>query len=303
MNGSRSVLIAAVFAGLAVGCGAVDYDRVAVRVIDGDTGRPVPHARVVAPTGQWGARGQTVIADGDGRANIRVARYVGGGVRAEPAGYLPSVNYRNGPSGTGDVVARVFRPPEPIAGLTVPDDFRGELWVQEGAKVATQPADLPLLNGRREFYTATDRHALTRLAAPPALYDAQPYPAIVYCARFADGRRLRFANPTASLGFSGSPVAGLPDLRDDVPPAADGVALFDLGTWIGSPGNARIFFVGTATDAAAAQQRWLDRDGGPTTRPALHSTGFRAAPLSIDAMPVNAEIAPRRRSSPMSPAR
>ena len=304
-----ALILAALFL-TAAGCGwNVNYDRVNVRVIDGDTGRPVSHASVSAPRGSWGATGDRDTADADGRATLRVARHVGRGVEADPAGYLSSVNYRGG---VGEVTILVYRPPRPLAGITIPAGYRGILRIgtRDGGPAAMpQPPDPgpPWLGGKREFYTKADVSGLTDVAPPPRLTPFQGL-AEPWIARFDDGTPLRYENPIARSGTSGQYLNGLPDIRDLVPPRDDGVALFHLGGRYNyrppSPEEANyyrfvgegwgVYFVGTR-DAAAAEQRRLVEGATPldSRRPDAPGYTFRPDPLDIDALEVGVHMTPR----------
>jgi hypothetical protein len=258
-----------------------------VRVLDGDTTHPIARAAIYVEAEALGASGDNAWTNEHGIGRVRTGKTNRISVRA--AGYLPRTGvFPAGVDGI-DVDAIVYKLPAPIAGVMVPVDFRGAFVVQPtivSAPSETRP--LPT-GGRREFYTPLNLSGPTKLIPPPHLSDRQPYRIEVHCAAFADGRPLRFENPI------GQHLTGLPDLRDRVPPAADGIALYDLGWQFGESGNSgRLFFVGTAADAATEQQRRItaasQRDSFPVPR--AHKT-FEPRPLSIDTLPVGTQLSPR----------
>ena len=295
------------------GCfGAVTYDRVGVVVIDGDTGRAVPHADVYTPHGQWGAKPDSAVADAAGRATLREARYLGGGIEAAPDGYLRSATGSADRTGAEEVTVYVYRPPNPLAGLVIPTGFRGLLQVRpervdgRTAQPEPPPPGPPWLGGRREFLVVADVDGVTAVLPPPKLARSQAG-ATMYLARFDDGTPLRYENPTARAGWSGEHVYGLPDVRDLVPPHDDGVALFHLGSRFDfRPPTTReaiyrhtmgegygIYLVGTRDEAAAEQQRLL---GGALPHPRrgakVAGYSFRPEPLDIDLVEVGTQLSP-----------
>ena len=292
------------------GCWPVnDYERVDVRVIDGDTGRPVAGADVTANPGPWGAKSDIATADAAGRANVRATEGLGFGITSYTPGYLTGTTRFDRDPATGQVIVPIYRPPKPLAGVTVPAGFRGPFRVKLWESNDPQPEPLeptpPWLDGKREFYTPADAGGLTRLTPPPELTH-QPYDTQLYLARFADGTPLRYENPTAHTGSSGEFVYGLPDIRDLFPPRADGVALYHLGRrWdFGPPPTSRpdrfftgrhesIYFVGTR-DAASAEQRRLVAGAVELPRQRTEATGyaFKPEPLDIDPLPVGTELTP-----------
>ena len=286
----------------------IDYGRVSVQVIDGDTGRPVPNAEVFTPPGQWGAKGDSATADAAGRATLRIAKYVGGDIDARSRGYLVSAS--SGEAGARDVKVHIYRRPMPLAGLTVPTDFRGPLRVGsvagEAALPSPPPPGPPWLDGKRTFYTVADVKGITRIAPPPKLTQVQAG-AEVFLARFDDGTALRYENPTARTGWSGENVFALPDVRNLAPPRDDGVALFKLGSRYDiRPPTTReaiyyryvgegygVYFVGTLDEAAIEQQRLLTGAmPEPKGRAQVVGYTFRPEPLEIDKLEVGTQLSP-----------
>lgn len=303
--------------------GCHTYDRWDVLVIDSDTRQPIPGARAYTPPGEWGATGDDARTDSGGRARLRVVRHVSGGIFAAAPNYLPSLDaqpYDDGPS-DGPVTVGLYACPAPLAGLTIPVDFRGVLRVKDGAEpkrvmnsgILLWGDGQVYLRGQREFYTPIQTEGLTTLRAPPLIYEGQPYYTRVYAAQWADGAPLRFENPTASTGWSGENVYGVHDIRDRVPPRPDGVALFHLGGRMdvmtgpeaerlravpGGPTHPveqhQVYFVGTR-DQAAAVQAELVAGSTPIEQGQLTSEyNFRALRLALSAnAEAGRELSPR----------
>ncbi len=266
-----------------------DYDHREVLLLDGDTGQPIPNATVWTPKGEWGAWGDEARTDRNGRARLRVARYVGRGFYADAPGYLPGSSYTGivTPNHT-DITLELYRPPAPMTGISVPVGFRGSFRVDTANTYGRWHDWSP---GQREFYTPINVNGVTKVLASPIPQGRPWYVASVQLAKFDDGTPVRFENPIGRSGWSGEFVHAYPDLRDRVPPRCDGVALYDLGlrTEGGTPPltGYEIFYVGTLQDAAEKQEE-LIRSATPTVPAGAPKAGeyyFRPNPLTIDGLP------------------
>jgi hypothetical protein len=274
-----------------------DYN---VLVLDGDTRQPIASAIVWTPPRQ-GAFGAESRTDSHGRARIRMPSYIGSGLYADAAGYLPGRTWTGTVSHSDtDITLELYRPPEPVCGLTVPVDYRGIVRVKLGSDKPA-PIATDWTPGQREFYTPVNVNGITELLAPPFPRGQTRYGAAVSFARWDDGTPLRFENPISGSGWSGEYLFQLPDLRERVPPRADGVALYKLGFYTEGAfapplkGHA-VYFVGTQPQAAAAQQELL-RGATPEVPGTPVPVGqylFKPLPLDTTHLPVGAQLSPRQ---------
>jgi hypothetical protein len=190
---------------------------------------------------------------------------IGGGFYADADGYLPGHTWTGKVSYQGaQVVLELYRPPEPLSGLTIPVEYRGIVRVRAVKPASSSATWKP---GQREFHTPINIDGITELQSLPIPRGHGRYGASVSFARFDDGTPLRYAYLMAATGTSGEYLYQLPDLRERVPPRGDGVALFNLGSYAEGelPLNAyQVFHVGTETQAAAAQRELLQ---GATPNP------------------------------------
>jgi hypothetical protein len=294
------------------GAANADYTRVDFLVVDGETGKPIKGARIHSP-GQWGTSTQGGTTDARGHARVWAATWVSD-PWAEADGYLTAPSC-GPPNERRSIRFALFRPPEPLAGLSIPSGFRGVVRVSI-APAPRPPEEVPAPwpRGQREFYTRVldvngggGSGGITRLQAPPKLYDGQPYDPCVYVAQFDDGTALRFENPIARTGWDGENIYSLPNIRDRVPPRADGVALFQLGARSDFAAGRRaanyaVYFVGTLAQAAVEQQQLIagaiprSQLAPATTLPA-GGYEFNPAPLSAAGLPQSIQLSPRQATS------
>jgi hypothetical protein len=296
------------------GAANADYSLVDFLVVDGETGKPIKGAKIHSP-GQWGTSTRGGTTDARGHARLWAATWVSD-PWAEADGYLTAPSC-GPPNERRSIRFALFHPPEPLAGLSIPSGFRGVLRVSDALEQPRPPEQLPAPwpRGQREFYTrvvevngsGTGNGGITRLQAPPKLYDGHPYDPCVYVAQFDDGTALRFENPIARTGWDGENIYNLPNIRDRVPPRADGVALFQLGARSDFAAGRRaanyaLYFVGTLDQAAAEQQRLIagaiprSQLAPATTLPA-GGYEFSPTPLSAAGFPQSTELSPRQSTS------
>ena len=286
----------------AIACGDRHaYESVRVRVIDGETGKPITNTEVRVRSGDWRLQGDSATTDDQGYAEVRRGIGRSQAIYAVPAGYLPSAGHFPAQDKGHDVDVLVFKPPTPITGIRVPAKFRGVFAVHNGELSETRRPRPASPKGQREFYTPLNPAGVTKILPPPRLMQSQPYEAAIHCGEFDDGTPLRFENPIASTGTSGEYLSGLPDLRDRVPPRPDGVALFELGLRIGQ-GNlfARLYFVGTRAEAEAEQQKLVadSVERTPNNQLPPGKYAFTPRPLSIDQLEVGTQLTPRQPPPP-----
>lgn len=232
------------------------YKPVRVRVIDGETRQPLPHATVSIGYGGWGGMKpphELFVTDTSGEAMIRIARDRAPGVRASAEGYQANA-YRDGPIGADppdELAIFLYRLPAPYHVLEFPPGARGvfRFGVTNPGRLREPPeSDAGWRPGQRAFVTRLESADIVHMKSLPAMGQQENDYDSIRAARFADGSSLplwfrrEFQLP--------------PDGETGAAPTGDDA----LACWqIGVSGQI-VVYVGTRRDAnsaqAALQREW-----------------------------------------------